>query len=89
MIFPGLDESDEISTIPIVQTSVKFSPLSFDISSGYFYSAELFNTKNTNIVPDTPTVPLVPNISVFVNSSDYDLHPGLLKKRKRKLSDSF
>lgn len=89
LIFPGLDESDEISTIPIVQTSVKFPPLSFDIGSGYFYSAELPNTKNTNIVPDTPTVPLVPNISVFVNSSDYDLHPGLLKKRKRKLSDSF
>lgn len=89
LIFPTLDETDEINLVPMVHTAIKFPFFTFDISDGYFYSAEIPNKENDNILPDIPTIPIVPNISVIVNSNDYDMHPGLLKKRKRKLSDSF
>lgn len=86
LIFSTIDEDDETSIIP-APYAVK--PFTVDVGNGYFYSAEINGRPNNAIEPVVPTVPLIPNASVIVNSTDYDIHPSLLSRRKRKRLDSF
>lgn len=86
LIFSTIDEDDETSIIP-APYAVK--PFTVDVGNGYFYSAEINGRANNAIEPVVPTVPLIPNASVIVNSTDYDIHPSLLSRRKRKRLDSF
>lgn len=88
LIFPLLDEDGDIDSFPIATTRIPFKPFVIDIGSGYFISSETPGPGN-NIAPNTPVIPYTPDISVFVSSNDYDIHPSLISRRKRKRSDSF
>lgn len=88
LIFPVMDETEENSFIPVLKNSIFVKPFTIDVGNGYFYSSQT-NIHSTDITPVVPTVPLVPNIAVTVNSTDFDLHPSLLQRRKRKRLDSF
>lgn len=87
IILHTTDEADETLAVPFIKSTIPFKPFVIDIDSGYFYSAE--NNNKGNIHPGTPTVPLIPSVSVTVLSNDFMLHPSLLHRRKRKRSDSF
>lgn len=81
------EEDEEQLVIPTTELSTSAIPtISSDILNQTFVSYP--NVPNTNIIaPDTPVVPLAV-IDPF--SSDYYLHPSLLKKRrKRKFSEMF
>lgn len=88
LIFPIMDETEETSFIPTVNSSAFVKPFTIDVGKGYFYSSETGKPSN-DITPVVPTVPLVPSIAITVNSSDFDIHPSLLLRRKRKRLDSF
>ena len=87
LVVQGLEDSEDTVSFPIYN-SLTFRPSVFDIGNGLFVSAET-NSKGNTVYPYIPSIPLVPEISVNIYADDYILHPSLLKKRKRKRSDSF
>lgn len=87
LVLPVVEEEEDIALHPFILSNTFARPVVVDIGSGYFYSPE--NTSKSNVNPAIPTVPLIPGISVNVYSTDFILHPSLLRKRKRKRSDSF
>ena len=87
LVLQGTEEAEDNVSIPIYN-ALTFRPTVFDINYGIYYSAENNNKENV-ILPDSPLVPFIPNSSIDVYSNDFIIHPSLLKKRKRKRSDSF
>lgn len=87
LILETVSEDNErlIFPVPISTTTIK--PFIYDIGNGLFYASP------TNIISDTvkpsfPNTPIQPGITVNSYSIDYDLHPSLIP-RKRKRSDDF
>lgn len=83
---PGAENSDELTVIPIYN-SFSARPIIVSVGDGTFYSAGNSYTGHT-ILPDSSIKPIPHDLLVEVYSDDYNLHPSLFK-RKRKRSDSF
>lgn len=87
LVVQGTEEPDETAVVPIYN-SWSLRPTVVDIGDALFVSAEA-NTTGPSSNSDIPSVPLIPGRSVDVYSNDFIIHPSVLKRRKRKLSDSF
>ena len=82
LVFPLLDEEDETVFVPVVHGLPPTTLNSFNSSLNSYISS-------TNVTHIIPAVPITPNSFGEGYSVDYDLHPSLLLRRKRKRSDSF
>lgn len=78
LLIQSTDEEEESLQLPVFHSTYPYSIPSVVTSS--------IITPKTTIIP---TMPIIPNVYSFGYSVDFDLHPSLLQRRKRKRSDSF
>lgn len=79
------DTDDWIAYPTFLSTDYNASSI-VDVGSGLFYSANSNISENTNKV--FPISPILPGVTVDIYSFDYDIHPSLIRK-KRKRTDYF
>ena len=82
LVFPISNEEDESLFFPL------FKPVP-TIATNLYNPLENTFIKPATIINVLPDVPVIPNILYDGISIDYNLHPSLLPRRKRKRSDSF
>nr|AEX31134.1 L2 protein [Human papillomavirus] len=88
LIIEGITEENERLTFPIPLSLNINKPFIPDVGDGIFYSSPSNTTNNINQTI-FPSVPFTPGIIVGSNSTDYDLHPSLRKRKKRRLDYDF
>ena len=82
LVFPLADEEDNTIFVPL------FKPTPFALPQVYIPQSNTYVTPGT-IITTVPEVPIMPDFTYDGFSVDYDLHPSLIPRRKRKRSDSF
>ena len=75
------DETDEVSFIPILPAEATIRVFSPD-------STYLFTNLPNNINMNSSLINLT-SAQIIQDSSDFFLHPSLIPKKRRRLSDSF
>lgn len=80
LIINTTDEEGETLSIPVLKNPTSYAPFVATLPNGSSISYPLQNT----IIPE---IPLIPNMYSAGLSVDYDLHPSLLPRRKRKRSE--
>ena len=83
IIIPGITDEEEEFQIPLFRQPLPFA----NIGNSIIVAARNVNKGILNI-PEIPIIPSNPTADIFVYSEDFYLHPGLLK-RKRKRMDYF
>lgn len=78
-------EEGEQDSIPILTSVTNIKPYVVNIDTGY----NITLATTTNITDLTPGNTVVPFQYIIGVSDDFNLHPSLLKRRKRKRSDIF
>lgn len=82
-----IEEENEVLNIPTLPPGISIKVFVDDYAKDIFVSYPDTNTSVDTSTIITPTVQ--PDIIIDPFSSDYYLHPSLLKRRKRKRSDMF
>ena len=86
LILEATDEGGDRIAIPIPLNTGIPKPFITDIGAGTYISP---NTGFSNIItPDVPIIPPSPSSVTFGLSEDYNLHPSLYRRRKRKRLES-
>ena len=82
-----IEEENEVLNIPTLPPGISIKVFVDDYAKDIFVSYPDTNTSVDTSTIITPTVQ--PDIIIDPFSSDYYLHPSLLKRRKRKRSEMF
>lgn len=76
-------EDGDTFEIPTIPPGVSIKVFSDDYGKGLVVSSSATSASSV-IVPNSPYIPLIPSFSIEFSTSDFDLHPSLLpRKRKR------
>nr|AYA94416.1 MAG: L2 protein [Human papillomavirus] len=81
-------ENGEETDYPVTFPGAAIKPVVFDIQTNRTSIASSDDWRPVP-VPNIPFIPFEPSIGYDVFANDFFLHPSLIRKRKRKRSDSF
>lgn len=86
LILEAQPDNEEWIAYPTYTPIDYVTPLVVDIGNGIFYAAPTNISDNTNT--PFPATPIMPGVTIDMYSIDYDLHPSVIRK-KRKRTDYF
>lgn len=83
LILEAQPETDDWIAHPTFIPTEYTTPLIADIGDGLFYSAPTNISENTHI--SFPSTPIMPGVTIDIYSIDYDIHPSLLKRKRKRI----